>query len=503
MESTDIKKYRESLDARIKCYKTNFAYANGKNPTILTENKKKDPDNRIPIPLAKMAVTDMSGYAGRAGDTTVKILDDGVNEVQRKEYEELILSIANHNETDLETAELYEEALTQGLAYELFWTSDDLEMKTVTPEYKIVSALEIVPIYTSSLKPELSHAIRFWKVGDTEYADVYEPLFVTHYIKKETEEEYKLLITDDNKTGITEYPYKTVPLAVYPINRHTVSLFDAEKPIIDAHDNLISKSCNEIDRFNAMKLLFGGRITKEMADKIAQMNIFTELGDDKKSWPQYLEKNLGGIETFYNSLADRLERNYHKSIKIPDMTSEAFAGGSQSGKAIAYKLIGMEFKASQIDTYFDQGINKRIELINDVLETSYSYVNDVKYKITHKRNLPIDEAAKVELALKLKGHISDEAYFRMFPRSIIGNVQEELDRLEETPDKELLELFVLALNSGNKVPAQLVADALKIDRTEWLRLSTEEQAARIKALTVEDDNIESDINNETEIDNAE
>jgi SPP1 family phage portal protein len=502
MDSTDIKKYRESLNTRIACYKSNFAYANGKNPKILTDPKKKDPDNRIPVPLAKTAVSDMSGYAGRAGDTTVKILDDGVTEEQREEYEKLVLSIAGHNETDLETAELYEESLIHGVAYELFWTSDDLNLSTVTPEYKIVSALEIVPIFTSSLKPELSHAIRFWKIGDTEYADVYEPLFVTHYIKAKESEEYSLDIEKGNN-GITEYPYKTVPLAIYPINRHNVSLFDAEKPIIDAHDDLISKSTNEIDRFNAMKLLMPGLVTKAMADKISSMGIFQNLGDDKKSWPEYLEKNLGGIETFYNALADRLERLFHKSIKIPDMTAESFAGGAQSGVAIAYKLIGMEFKASQIDTYFDQGINKRIELINDVLETSYTYVNDIKVKITHKRNLPIDEAAKVELALKLKGHISDEAYFRMFPRSIVGNVQEELDRLEETPDKMMLELFVLAMQAGKPVPAQFVADALKIDRAEWLKLSTAEQKARMDALASEDDNIENEINKEVEVLDAE
>ena len=105
MDSSDIKKIKESLEKKQDCYKSNFAYANGKNPTILTAEQKKDPDNRIPIPLAKTAVTDMSGYAGRAGDTTVKILDDGVSESERIEYEKLILEIAGHNKTDLESAD--------------------------------------------------------------------------------------------------------------------------------------------------------------------------------------------------------------------------------------------------------------------------------------------------------------------------------------------------------------------------------------------------------------
>ena len=236
-----------------------------------------------------------------------------------------------------------------------------------------------------------------------------------------------------------------------------------------------------------------------MADKINSMGIFQNLGDDKKSWPEYLEKNLGGIETFYNALADRLERLFHKSIKIPDMTAESFAGGAQSGIAIAYKLIGMEFKASQIDTYFDQGINKRIELINDVLESSYSYVNDIKVIVTHKRNLPIDEIAKVEMAIKLKGLISDEAYIKLFPKNIIPNADEEIERLQEAPDKVMLELFVLALNSGNKVPSKYVAEALRIDPAEWDRLTTDEQKARIEALSKDDDKIEEDLANNEDL----
>ena len=111
--------------------------------------------------------------------------------------------------------------------------------------------------------------------------------------------------------------------------------------------------------------------------------------------------------------------------------------------------------------------------------------NDIKVKITHKRNLPIDEAAKVELALKLKGNISDEAYLRMFPRSIIPYVNEELDRLEETPDKELLMLFELANKAGEKVPQQFIAEALRKDPIVWARLKESERQTIMDALTDE------------------
>lgn len=491
MSSEDLDKYYNVIKKRSSLYKQNIAYANGKNPTIIDKPREKDPDNRIPIPFAKMAVSDMSGYAGRAGDISVKVLDDGVNETQLKEYKELLLKISEHNNTDLETAELYEEALNQGVAYELFWTSQDLDLKTVTPEYKIVSALEIVPVFTNDLKPKLEKAIRYYSEDKTDYADIYYPLYMEHWTKEQNETVWRLDATKGNE-GVQEYPYKTVPLAIYPINRYRQSLFEAEKEIIDAHDDLISKSTNEIDRFNAVKALLPGKVTKDFVRKLKQSNVIDDLGQFEK-WPEYLEKNLQGVNTFYNELADRLERLFHKSIKIPDMTAESFAGGAQSGIAIAYKLIGMEFKASQIDTYFDQGINKRIELINDVLETSYPYVEDIKVLVTHKRNLPVDEMAKVDLAIKLKGLLSDEAYYRIFPKSIVPNVEEELERREALPDKSALEAYVLAMQAGKPVPAALVADALRIDRAEWAKLSTAEQKQRMESLSNGDDKIEEEI----------
>ncbi len=126
--------------------------------------------------------------------------------------------------------------------------------------------------------------------------------------------------------------------------------------------------------------------------------------------------------------------------------------------------------------------------------TAIALVNNAKVKITHKRNLPVDEAEKVDLALKLKGKISNEAWLRLFPKSIIPNVEEEMERQELTPDSTLMDEFVKAMQAGKPVPAEFVADALRIDRAEWLKLSMSEQQAKIEALSSGDDAIESEFN---------
>ena len=65
LNAEQIKKYRESLTDRALIYAENRAYVEGKNPAIHRERKKKDPDNRVPVPLAKSSIEEMAGYAGR------------------------------------------------------------------------------------------------------------------------------------------------------------------------------------------------------------------------------------------------------------------------------------------------------------------------------------------------------------------------------------------------------------------------------------------------------
>lgn len=457
---------REVVQERLE-YREDSAYVEGKNPEILGRSRRKDPDNRIPVPLAKMAVEDLSGYAGRAGDirvswNNVRTEESADEESERDEYIELRREIAKHNRSKLLTSELYEEGLAHGVAYELFWVSDALGLPygLMTPEHAMVPAEELKLVWDDSLKPTLLAAVRFWSEGDEHIADVYYAGYWERWRKTSTAQEYikeeapevEVTMSADNGEVVVgsapdpnfrTYPFRRVPLAIYPINRKRQPLFEAEKALIDAMDNLLSSSVNEVDRFNALIALFPGKVDKQFVERLVELKVIDELGEYER-WPEYLEKSLEKIDGFYNQLADRIERLYHKSVKIPDMTDENFAG-NQSGVAIAFKLIGLEFKASSIDTYFDTGLEMRNALINDVLGDTLLEggapfaVEDYEMRIEHKRNLPIDEKAAVEIAALLSGLVSKETMLRFLPRTIVEDVEKEMARLEAEESARFVE----------------------------------------------------------------
>ena len=59
---------------KIKECNINDAYVLGKNPTIYSSSIGEYPDNRIPIPWAKSAVEDLTGYAASLGNITTDSL---------------------------------------------------------------------------------------------------------------------------------------------------------------------------------------------------------------------------------------------------------------------------------------------------------------------------------------------------------------------------------------------------------------------------------------------
>jgi SPP1 family phage portal protein len=209
---------------------------------------------------------------------------------------------------------------------------------------------------------------------------------------------------------------------------------------MDAIDELISKTQNEVDRYNALITLFPGKIDEDMINRLTVLAkpFIDELDNyDPAAWPRYLEKNLSGVNEFYKAQADRLERLFHKTLNVPDMSDEKFAG-AQSGVAIAYKLIGFEFLVSEIEVYFRKGLNKRKQMYFEFINNATPRTIDPdKYtqQITWKRNIPVDDKEKVAIAAQLMGlGVSDETILKYLPSSIIDDAKKELERMAAEPE---------------------------------------------------------------------
>lgn len=410
----------------------NESYAYGKNYKIHAEKDKPNPDNRIAVPLGKSAVTDIVGYAGRPGEiqTEYKVVQENSKETT-DDLTQLFAAFDLHNEEGIENSELLTRSLSVGIAWELWYTSDELELKKGmrTPEYKIVDNEDCVPIYTKDIKPKLEAFIRFQEdeIEKTLTADIYYPKKSEHWKRSEGKDEWRR-----DTTGDTIYPYEAVPVIPFRTSANNQPVFEAQKGIMDALDSLVSKTQNEVDRFNALITLFPGDVDKKFIEQITELAkpyIKNLEQYDPQAWPRYLEKNLSGVNEFYTSQRDWLEKIFHKTIKVPDVSDKEFAG-NQSGVAIAYKLIGFEFLVSEIEVYFRKGLQQRYEFYQDIVNAS-TYSPKPKWEeyeqaIIWNRNLPVDDESKVRIAAMLQGlGFSMEIILKYLPKSIVANMTEE------------------------------------------------------------------------------
>jgi SPP1 family phage portal protein len=440
VDSKELDKLLAKLSNKMPALKENNDYVMGRNPYILGKAPGKKPDNRMPVTLAKMAVDAMSGYAGKAGNIKVMYdLFDTDAPDPNDPFIQYMKEMDDYNETDIEISELYEEGIKQGVSYEIWWTSDNLKLSgsLLTTEYKIVPNDEIVLNYSNDLKPRLLYAVHFTEEEETKTATVYYPKYKEEFTRKNGGSTWAL-------TDTKNYPFEEVPVNVYRTDRHAKSIFEAEKAFIDGIDEIISKSMNEVDRFNAAIALFGSELGKAFAEdfkngKISMVEGLAEDGEGKFT-PQYLEKNLTGVKDFYNDIMDRMETWFRKSVGIADFSDDAFAG-QQSGIAILFKLIPMEFRAAQIETYFNQGLNKRLQYYGDVYNATQPKVNVDDYTtiIKSKRNIPVDEKAIIDSVEKLQGILSKETLLEMLPESIVPDALKELEKIEnQIPDMDLI-----------------------------------------------------------------
>lgn len=440
MTPKEIERYYAELQMKQKRIRENSTYAYGKNHKIYTNEAKPNPDNRIPIPLGKSAVTDITGYAGRPGEIKTEYINITADE-PGDEVAELLSLFGEHNKEGLENSELLTTSLSLGMAWELWYTSDKLELDKGmrTPEYVILKNSECLPIFSDDLKPELISFMRFWTSKEKkEYCDIYYPLYSERWVKEKDS-------WMPEKEGATIYPYSKVPVIQFRTSMYDEPVFEAQKPIIDGLDAIVSNTQNEVDRFAGLTMLFPEKISQTALKKVMEaiQPFFDDLDAiDSDKWPRYMEKNLAGVYEFYKTQAESLERYFHKTIKIPDMSDKEFAGDA-SGVAIAYKLIGFEFLVSEIEIYFRQGLMDRFDMYKDIIDKSTMTVNwdDYKQEIVWNRNLPVDDEMKVRIASMLQGLGFDfKIIVKYLPNSIVnGMTDEEIKEMLGGDEAEPLE----------------------------------------------------------------
>ena len=191
----------------------------------------------------------------------------------------------------------------------------------------------------------------------------------------------------------------------------------------DAYNNLLSAEIDDFDAFADAYLILKGVVAD--SDDLANMKQNRVLLMDAEDSAEYLTKNIS--DTQIQNMLQNINDQIHKMSNSPDFNDEKLM--AQSGIAMKYKLIGFENVSSAIVANMTKALQKRIELICEVLNLTDGVAMWRDIKITFTRNLPENTLETAQMVNQLRGLVSDETLLSQIP--FITNPAEEVERVKE------------------------------------------------------------------------
>lgn len=381
-------------------------YYNGKH-IILNKsyNDPTKPCNRIVTNFTKIIVDTYGGYI--CGKPITYSSNDDIADVQEA---------INYNDSAAADMAFCRNALTFGVAYELQWLDAYSQVR-----FAQVSPLNSFAVYDNSLDCELLYFIRWYKANTIDYSDNY----IIEVYTKDRIIKYQSFGLVGNLEIVEEilHHFTDVPVSVFKLNEEDENIFNSIITLNDAYNELQSSEVDDYSAWVDAYLLLTG--VDADTDDIASMKENRVLVLPEGAAANWLVKNAN--DTQIVNMLENIKKNIYKITACPDMADETFL--AQSGTALAYKLVGFENVASGIVANFTKAIQRRIELICNILNLKASEAMWRDINITFTRNLPVNITETIQLVNALKGTVSDKTLLAQLP--FIDDIEAELEALQE------------------------------------------------------------------------
>lgn len=368
------------------------------------------PCSRVVTNLCKVVADTYCGYI--AGKPVTYTSNDNIDDIQE---------VINYNDDESENTNWLLNALIYGVGYELHWIDSDAQER-----YSQISPLNCVAVHAASLDNELLYFIRWYDVSDFDDSD----LLCVEVYDAHSKRTYHCHGLVGALEFISEEPhaFNDVPVSVFYLNEQEESIFNQAMSLNDAYNELQSSEVDDYSSFCDAYLTLTGTDAEDEDIAAMKENRVLVLPEGAKA--QYLIKQSN--DTQITNMLENIKKNIFKVTCTPDMSDENFM--AQSGVAIKYKLVGFENKASAIVTNFTKAIQRRIELICNILHLKASDTVWRDVNINFVRNLPADLTETINLVNSLKGSVSDATLLSQIP--FITDVQSEIEAVREQKEKE-------------------------------------------------------------------
>lgn len=407
--------FRES--DRYQQFIENNDYFKGQNTSILrrkTPSESGAPDNRIPVPYGRRIINLVSGYMYKPGLVSYASVDE--------KYFDVLTNVFDANSEPIKTEQMGKQTSIQGIGYEFHYVQGDREGNEfrATPRFIKLPAAEVVPIYDYAVEPNLWSFVRIVTRGDKDIAWIYYKNIWEQFDREKDGGKNFVQI------GTGRHYYGEVPLVVYQNNEEEIGDFEPVQHLIDAYDVLVSDSMNEFDRFAYAYLVMKGLgLSPEAAAELKKTRTFENL--DQEDSIEFLTKDMA--TEYVKFMTDLIRDEIHRQSGIPNLEDYDAAGAS--GATMTKFIYLMELFTDPKESYFKQGLSKRIELIDRVLRYS---VDPGRVEIIMSRNTPDASKEQAEIFNLYSGHVSEETLLNNFA-DFVEDAAEEIEKL--TAEKEL------------------------------------------------------------------
>ena len=403
-----VEKYIEKNAKEVRRREKLFDYYCGKHEILKRQMVDiAKPNNKIVNPFANYITDIMTGY----------FMGEPVSySSPEPELMSEIDAIFNYNDEASENVGLAKDASIYGSAFEQIYIDADGNVR-----FQKIDAVRAIPIYDDTIEADLLYFIRYYSDEDiltgntTEYVEVFSRTY--HQLFKRSNSTLQLLIEEQHSFGM-------VPIVIYKNNDEEFGDFEAVISLIDAYDKIESDSVNDQEYFaDAYLALYGmGGTEAEDIAAMKEQRVLLMGADAKAEW-LVKQQNSDTIE----SIKDRLEQNIHKFSACPSMTDKDFAANA-SGVAMRYKLMGLENKTSNKEQNFKKGIQRRLEIICNVLAITGTLHDYMAIEIHFKRAIPSNIIEIADVLNKVGHLLSTETQISLLPIDV--DAAAEKQRLE-------------------------------------------------------------------------
>lgn len=418
MTESDILRIYNDNKVNITKYKHLDNQYIGKHKILETvQTNTADPNNKIVNNFCKAITDSVVGYF--IGEPVVYSSSN-----DDKDFLEKIVNIFEFNDEQDENAELAKKSSIHGSCFELLYMDEDANIR-----FAKVPANQGILIKDASLEDGYLGFIR-----------------VLHYFNKDKQLNVLLEFytsTDVWKfsgkgesaiqlNSIQEHYWDDVPVVEYPNNSERIGDFEGIISINDAYNKVQSNTAN-LFQYNDEALLkiskLGEVTTKDIKEMREKGAIILDDGGDV----DWMLKTIN--DTAIENYKNRLVQDMHLFSGIPNMTDASF-GGNLSGVAISYKMWSMDQIVKIKERKFKKGLQRRIELITNILNLFGSNYDYRDIDITFKRNAPQNDLENAQIINLLQNVLS--RYSLLSRVNGIENPQDEIDKInEENEDEEV------------------------------------------------------------------